>query len=101
MEYNIWLQQYFNIILIFTCSAMVEYAIVNFCSFNYKNRQQQINDSMNLIRANLSKYKKKLQKKIEIYRASVVLSANDNYIGVEPFRTDAGDNYRTETGLMT
>ncbi len=88
---------------------MIEYAIVNFCSFNFKTKQQQMNDSMNLVRANLSKYKKRLHKKIQIYRNSVLSIQNEMGIGsqnvgfnVDRFKaTQPDENYHAETGLIT
>lgn len=41
---------------------MLEYAVVNFCQFNYFLRQKQINEIINNVGAKLSKFKKKLEK---------------------------------------
>jgi hypothetical protein len=61
IDYAVWLQTYFNGVLIFTCFTMLEYAVVNFCSFNYFIRQKQINETINTVGAKLSKFKKKLE----------------------------------------
>ena len=71
IEYSVWLNTYFTGVLIFTCFAMLEYAVVNFATSNYKVMQQQNDDIVNNIRANLSKYKKKLIKSIEGKRMSI------------------------------
>jgi hypothetical protein len=47
---------------------MLEYAVVNFCQTNYKNLQQQIDDNVNNLRDNLSKYKKKFLKHLDSKR---------------------------------
>lgn len=62
-EYAIWMDSYFTGIIIFTFFTMFEYAVVNFCSSNYYVLQQEMNDRVNNLKANLSKYKKKLYKK--------------------------------------
>jgi len=40
IDYPAWLESYFTGVLIFNCFAMVEYAVVNFCTSNYKVLQQ-------------------------------------------------------------
>ena len=40
IEYPVWLETYFTGILIFTCFAMLEFAVVNFCTSNYMVHQQ-------------------------------------------------------------
>ena len=65
IEYPVWLSSYFTGVLIFTCFVMLEYAVVNFATSNYKVMKQQIDDIVNNLRANLSKYKRKLMKSLE------------------------------------
>lgn len=35
IEYSVWIENYYTGCLIFVCITMLEYAIVNFCAFNY------------------------------------------------------------------
>ena len=105
INYSVWLSSYFTAILIFNCIAMIEYAFINFCSFNYRTSQQEINDATNLIRANLSKYKKKLLKKLEHYKTHhPQLEIEEKPLGTSikiNVKTEAGENFNTEAGLIT
>lgn len=75
IEQSVWLETYFTGILIFTCFAMLEYAIVNFCDSHFKLVKQQIEDTVNNLRVNLQKFKKKLAKRLHAKRlAASVLS---------------------------
>ena len=65
IDYPVWIESYFTGVLIFTCFTMLEYAVVNFCQTNYKDLQQQIDDNINNLRDNLSKYKKKFLKTLD------------------------------------
>eukprot|EP00347_Sterkiella_histriomuscorum_P019697 403340633 len=87
IEYSVWLNSYFTGILIFTCFAMLEFAVVNFATSNYKVMQQQIDDIVNNIRANLSKYKKKVLKSLESRRMSISFVSNQqkmSFLGLTP-----------------
>jgi hypothetical protein len=95
-EYPVWLETYFTGILIFTCFSMLEYAIVNFCHTNYKLFKQQIEDTVNNLRVNLSKFKKKLAKRLHAKRYAMSLLSNE-----DGTKTEGNDNMQTEARLMT
>lgn len=78
---------------------MFEYAVVNFCSTNYKTTQQQIDDTINNIRTNLSKYKKKLIKKLNMAKDS----RDGTPVNVEQIvimGTEEPENLNTEVKLI-
>lgn len=41
---------------------MLEFAVVNFCNTNYKVMREQIEETVNNLRINLARFKKKLAK---------------------------------------
>lgn len=53
-------------VLIFNCIAMLEFAIVNFCTFNYQFKQKYVDEAIDSIKTNLKKFKKRMIKKILI-----------------------------------
>ena len=57
IDYSVWIESYFKGILIFTCFAMFEYAILNFATLNYQNFQKRIDETINNIKDNMSKLK--------------------------------------------
>lgn len=64
LNYYAWIQRYFIGILFFNVFAMFEYALVNYCNYNYQNQKNRIDETVKSIRVNLTKYKKKLFKRL-------------------------------------
>lgn len=50
----------------FNVFAMFEYAFVNYCNYNYLNKQERIDETIKSIRINLTKYKKNLYKRLKL-----------------------------------
>ena len=65
IDYEVWMEEYFKGILIFTCFAMFEYAVLNFVTLNYMNDKKRIDDTIMNIRENLGRLKQKFLKQKE------------------------------------
>ena len=75
---------------------MLEYAIVNYCSTTYKVMKEQIEETVNHLRVNLSRFKKKLAKRLHKKRQAVSILSPDQ----ENAATKTGEAMHTEAGLV-
>ena len=57
VDTSVWLEQYYTGILAFTCATMIEYAIVNFCTFHFNMHKNRIDTIVNEIKQNLGALK--------------------------------------------
>jgi hypothetical protein len=59
IEYSVWIESYYTGCLIFVCITMLEYALVNFCAFNYTSYQSKIEETIVSIKINVGRLKRK------------------------------------------